>query len=118
LSVVLPWGVWLMHQNGASWGYSGAISLVLIFGFYASASATVYNAVPRLHGRYRQVQCADLLQALVRLVLSIVAISMAALAIVGSSAAAAAQFIWLGLMRRQPGYFANPPRKESAASKS
>lgn len=73
--VVLPWSVGLLLQVKApGWGIAAAATLISLSAWPAT-SAQILGAVNRLHSRYKPQILADVVSALVRLLLTVLSLS-------------------------------------------
>lgn len=61
--------LWLLRQNGMPWFKGLALALAVVLGLWGMWTTSIYAVPLRLHGRYLAVQKAELLAALLRLVL-------------------------------------------------
>lgn len=65
--VIVPLSLWLLLKQGASWGYTFLILLVVAAGFSFQVSSGIYVVVLRLHSRIKELQISDFLSAATRL---------------------------------------------------
>lgn len=67
--LVGPLLFWLLHTNGASFGYAIVLTVIVLAGSSFSLIHGILVTVPRFHARVTQLQNADLALAILRLLL-------------------------------------------------
>jgi O-antigen/teichoic acid export membrane protein len=72
LASVLVAGIslWLLRRNGAEWGASVMLTLLVLSPVWCLSTSAVLSVVNRLHSRTRELQIADAYPALLRVVLT------------------------------------------------
>ena len=65
--VISPILLWMLLSNGASVGYAGIITAVVLIGLTFQVTSGVLAVIPRLHLQIRRVQKLDMVSASVRL---------------------------------------------------
>lgn len=98
--VMAPVGYWLLRRTGAEPLQSGWLMALVLAAGGLAASASVHASVVRLHGRHRAVQVAELAGSAVRLLASAAGVTVAALALVATSAVALSQAVFGARLRR------------------
>lgn len=69
-SIVIPWSLWLLTQNGAGWGQATLITTLTILSFWPAASTAILTIANRLHSRVKEIQRSELLLAGARLLIT------------------------------------------------
>lgn len=90
----LPPMLWLLVQNGASFGYTSLITILVLVGLNFQLSSVVLRTIPRLHSRLDELQLLDLWPTIIRFVVVCCAYLVyrnAAASVVGTVASAGAE---------------------------
>jgi O-antigen/teichoic acid export membrane protein len=89
VAAVSPILVWMLIANGASYRYAAGICLVVLISLNYQLVIGVFNVVPRLLSQVERLQTLDLMAALLRLVLILLAYELFLNAVVAAAATTA-----------------------------
>ncbi len=73
ITLVSPVLIWMLVHNGASWGYTILITLIVLIGVNFQLTSAVLMIVPRLHSQIRIIQNLDLISSLSKFFLLVIA---------------------------------------------
>lgn len=74
IAICLPFGIYLLNKQNISWEYSIIIFVCLLPSFYSQLTSGLYEIVPSLHQDIRPLQTNQVIVALFRLILSVLAV--------------------------------------------